>query len=506
MDVLSRHDVAAAVRSGRLLKSQRLTIICENAQAIAYRDLIELYLALSLVRSWQWVDPTCRTVSRQALARVVLRLLRDAAAWPFLYWRAWREVVRLAKRTGARGVLAPGRWALYIRSDHWFGVKSGGSVGHVRGVIEGLRSFGYDTWVVSTDHLAGVEGDSRFYLCVPVYELGRNLPECPVLLYNEQLLQFIRQRWADWAPSFVYQRYSLGNYAGVVLKQRYGVPYVCEYNGSFPWIARHWEKRRLFHERLMTRIELLNLHAADLVVVVSRALKEDLVARGIEAEKILVNPNGVDPVRYSPTIDGSFVRSRYGLDGKVVLGFVGTFGRWHGAEVLAEAFGRLLGQYPEYRDRVRLLMIGDGLTRPETEKRLAHHGAAWASVFTGMVPQEDAPAYLAACDILVSPHVPNPDGTPFFGSPTKLFEYMAMGKGIVASRLEQVGEVLSDGETALLAAPGDPDSLMQGLRRLIDDDALRARLGAAARRQAVARHTWHEHTQRIVEALEARCR
>ena len=57
------------------------------------------------------------------------------------------------------------------------------------------------------------------------------------------------------------------------------------------------------------------------------------------------------------------------------------------------------------------------------------------AVLTGLVPQEDGPEHLAACDILASPHVPNADGTPFFGSPTKLFEYMAMGKGIVASNL-----------------------------------------------------------------------
>ena len=103
--------------------------------------------------------------------------------------------------------------------------------------------------------------------------------------------------------------------------------------------------------------------------------------------------------------------------------------------------------------------------------------------------------------MLVSPHVPNPDGTPFFGSPTKLFEYMAMGKGIVASNLDQIGEVLEDGKTALLTPPGDVDALASAMARLAADAALRECLGGEARRVALERHTWRAHTQRTLDRL-----
>jgi len=122
----------------------------------------------------------------------------------------------------------------------------------------------------------------------------------------------------------------------------------------------------------------------------------------------------------------------------------------------------------------------------------------------GRVHQAEAPRHLAACDVLVSPHVPNADGSRFFGSPTKLFEYMAMGRPIVASRLEQIGQALDHEETALLVPPGDSEALVAALRCLLADPALRARLGAAARRAAEARHTWRRHTARIVEALADR--
>jgi glycosyltransferase involved in cell wall biosynthesis len=252
---------------------------------------------------------------------------------------------------------------------------------------------------------------------------------------------------------------------------------------------------------------MLNLTAADLIVVVSRAMEHELAARGVPREKILVNPNGVEPTTYSPDVDGSAVREQYGLREKTVIGFIGTFGPWHGAEVLAEAFGRLLEVRPDWRARLRLLMIGDGVRMPDVRAAIARHHVEEACVLTGLVPQADGPRYLAACDILASPHVPNPDGTPFFGSPTKLFEYMAMGKGIVASDLDQIGEVLDGGEhgrAAVMVAPGDVDSLVAGLTTLVEDPARGEALGRAARHLVLERHTWRAHTARIIDGLRRR--
>jgi glycosyltransferase involved in cell wall biosynthesis len=79
------------------------------------------------------------------------------------------------------------------------------------------------------------------------------------------------------------------------------------------------------------------------------------------------------------------------------------------------------------------------------------------------------------------PNVPNADDSRFFGSPTKLFEYMGLAKAIVASDLEQLGEVIADGETGLLCPPGDARAAADAVVRLLDDAGLRARLGEAAR-------------------------
>jgi glycosyltransferase involved in cell wall biosynthesis len=270
-------------------------------------------------------------------------------------------------------------------------------------------------------------------------------------------------------------------------------------------MSRHWG-HPLKYEELASKIELLDMNGADLVVVVSRPMRDELVARGVPDNRILVNPNGVDPERYSPAIDGSAVRAKYGFDGKIVIGFISTFQPWHGAEVLARAFVRLMSSHPRLRGSVRLMLIGTGSGLAAVEQIITSAGLEAETCFTGLVPQEEGPQFLAAADILASPHVPNADGTPFFGSPTKLFEYMAMGKPIVASDLDQIGEVLRHGETAWMVKPGDAAALAAGLERLVSDEPLRSALGEAARREAIARHTWRAHVSRILEALDARVR
>jgi glycosyltransferase involved in cell wall biosynthesis len=392
---------------------------------------------------------------------------------------------------------------VYLRTDLSFGVRAGGSVGHIAGVLNELADPGRPPPIfVTTAPVPTVRGEIEgHHVAVP--ERFWNFRELPTFMLNtvffDETLRAIGRR----PISFIYQRYSLNNYAGLRLAHRLGVPLVLEYNGSEIWMSRHWA-RPLAYETIASRIELLNVNGADLVVVVSRAMRDELVARGVDGSRVLVNPNAVDPDRYSPAVDGAAVRRRYGLEGQTVLGFISTFKQWHGAVVLAQAFVALMNEHPEHRNAVRLLMIGSGAEADEARRVISAAGFAQAAHFTGLVAQEEGPAHLAACDVLVSPHVPNADGSPFFGSPTKLFEYMAMGKGIVASDLDQIGEVLRHGETAWLVPPGDAVALAAGLDHLLHDADLRRSLGLAARLDVLAHHTWRAHVRRTLEALDAR--
>ena len=443
-----------------------------------------------------------RTITAGTLARWIGQIVTEPFKIDALIRRVEHIVGQLERELPQPRRMNPDltRAPLYLRSDLSFGVRAGGSVGHIAGVVNALAQIGAPPILVTTDEIATVDPGVEQHLVTPS-EVFWNFQELPTLVMNATLEAEATRVLAGRTPAFVYQRYSLNNFTGVGAARHFGVPLVIEYNGSEIWMSRHWG-RPLKHERLSERIELLNLRAADLVVVVSRAMKDEIVARGVDDARVLVNPNGVDPDRYSPGISGAAVRAKYGLGDATVIGFIGTFGPWHGAETLAHAYVKLRASNPAMASRVRLLMIGAGATLDTVRQILSAGGALEDATFTGLVAQEDGAAYLAACDVLVSPHVPNPDGTPFFGSPTKLFEYMAMGKGIVASRLDQIGEVLDDGKSALLTTPGDVDALAKGIARLVEDRTLRDCLGLEARRVVLERYTWREHTRRTIARLQ----
>jgi glycosyltransferase involved in cell wall biosynthesis len=444
-----------------------------------------------------------RTLTAAQLARWTAQLAAEPFRIPALLRRVQRaldDIDAERERTDRRpAVLNLAASPLYLRTDLSFGVRAGGSVAHIAGVVNELGRFTGPVTVLTSDDIPTLKPEVDVHH-VPPLESFWNFRELPTFLMNDAFDRAsagaITRR-----PAFVYQRYSLNNYAGLRIARRHGVPFVLEYNGSEIWMGRHWG-RALKYEALSRRIEQLNLSSADLIVVVSRAMRDGVVERGIDPESVFINPNGVDPERYRPDVDGGSIRERYGLRGMTVVGFIGTFGPWHGAEALARAFAKFVNEDPVRTSTVRLFMIGDGATMPAVRRILIDGGALDRTVFTGLVPQEEGPAYLAACDLLSSPHVPNPDGSPFFGSPTKLFEYMAMGRAIIASDLDQIGEVLDHGRTAWLVEPGDVDALTDGLRRLIDDPPLRRALGAAAQHEAVTRYTWREHTRRTIERLQ----
>lgn len=265
-------------------------------------------------------------------------------------------------------------------------------------------------------------------------------------------------------------------------------------------MAAHWGRTLPFGNSV-TRIEDANLAGATVVAVVSRPLADELAARGVDPAKVVVAPNGVDLDRFRPDAPATPLPG----DGPVI-GFSGSFGRWHGAEVLARAFVRLSAEWlPEDGPSPRLAMIGAGETLPAVRAIVAASASADRVLFPGAVPPDAMPGMLAACDVLASPQVANPDGSEFFGSPTKLFEYMAMGRATVASRLGQIAQIVEDGGNGLLVPPGDEMALAAALAQLCRDAGRRRRLGERARADMVARHGWDIHVRLILDAVRRHC-
>ena len=176
----------------------------------------------------------------------------------------------------------------------------------------------------------------------------------------------------------------------------------------------------------------------------------------------MVSIQGVDVDRFKPNCGGQEIRAALGISDRSVIGFVGTFGPWHGAPVLAEAAARISESV-----QCHFLFIGDGEQRKSVEEIIDSSTRKVSASFVGRVSHAEVRAYLDACDIFAAPNVAASDGSEFFGSPTKLFEYMAMARPVVASRLGQIADVIDDGTNGVLVEPGDAEGLARAIERLL---------------------------------------
>ena len=384
---------------------------------------------------------------------------------------------------------------VYLRTNKFRGQQEGGSFTHFRGTVKGFYQLGYRVYFIGSGEIK-IER-MNFQKTVIPYPQKFNFIEIPEIYYNWHFIFKVFKIIKQEKPLFIYQRLSVFNVCGAILSQMTSVPLILEYNSPGCWIRQRWGGL-LILKRLCCFMENFSLKKATLITAVSKPLKEGLLKRGISARKILVNYNGVDSENFNPNIDGSRIRERYKLGNKIVIGAVSTFGVWHGMPILAEAVGKIVSRIQNTKYQIHFLFIGDGVERLQCERIIRETKMEKYVTFTGIVSFRKIPQYLAACDILVSPHVPNPDGTPFFGSPTKLFEYMATGKGIVASDLGQIGEILEHKKTAWLVKPGDVNDLANGIIKLIEDRDLREKLGKNAREVVVKNYTWEQNAKRTI--------
>jgi glycosyltransferase involved in cell wall biosynthesis len=300
--------------------------------------------------------------------------------------------------------------------------------------------------------------------------------------------------WSDIPVRFVWQRHELFADAGLRLARDLGVPSVLFVPATKVWEAEQWGTARPGWGRwLERRGERPALVGADLVACGTQQVVDEVLRLGAPPEKVLLTPTGVDLDAFADPPDPAPLRARLGLEGRFVVGWVGSFRRFHAIEQAVEAAATV----PD----ASLLLVGDGPERPRIERLARDLGVP--ATFTGTVPHDDLPAHLAAMDagvVLARP------GAAFHYSPLKVAEYLAAGLPVVAPDIGQLAERLTDGVDSLLVPPHDPRALGTALRRLRDDPEERARLGKAARAAAEAEWSWDHQVRRVVDALERRTR
>ena len=286
----------------------------------------------------------------------------------------------------------------------------------------------------------------------------------------------------------------------LALGQRHGLPVVYEVRGFWEdtWLSRHPHREDLASSELYRRhrdLETSCMLAADLVVTLGEAMRDEIVARGVPAGKVLIVPNAVSEEFLQPLPDATALRAELGIKpGEHVVGLVSSLVPHEGIGTLLEATRRL-------KDRgqpVRVLIVGDGPERAALQRQAAELGLGEAAIFTGRVPAAKVREFHALLDVFVVPRTP--DRVCQLVTPLKPVEAMASGLCVVTSEVKALAEIIKPDVTGALTIPQDPVALADSLELLVCSPDIRRKLGDNAREWVARDRTWAHNAARYRDA------
>lgn len=354
---------------------------------------------------------------------------------------------------------------------------------HISGICRALLKMGHSVDIVAPLN-NNVKNDNK------ISRLSAKLPEILFelmeVIYNLFAMRKIGQRIRAKKYDFIYERYALLLWAGMISARRNKIPFILEVN--YTAHTPLYRKRSKLLLPLSRIIENYIYKKTDAIFVVSNYLKEQLVGMGVSEKKIYLTPNAVEDELFSQNISGIEIRNKFDLKDLFVIGFVGGFYPWHGLPFLLQAVKNL------GKDNLCLLLVGDGPMKEELKKIAVELNIRARLTFCGFVESKTLPAYIMAMDICVMPDSNN------YGSPMKIFEYMAMGKPVVAPRLGPIEEVIEDGKNGLLFDQGDINGITSCLNRLINDRELYDNISLNAKEKIFKNHLWKHNAEQIIMA------
>ena len=278
--------------------------------------------------------------------------------------------------------------------------------------------------------------------------------------------------------------------------RRLGIPVVYE-------ARAFWEDAAVDHGttregsvryRLTRRLETTLFRRADRVVVIARAMRDEIARRGVALGRIAVVPNGVDADRFNPLSRDESLARQFRLNGGCVFGFIGSFYHYEGLRFLLEALPDLRRRLPG----ARVLLVGAG----EEDAALRSLGAelGGAVVFAGQVPYAEVRRYYSLIDVFVCPR--RRMRLTELVTPLKPLEAMAMGQAVLGSDVGGLAELIEDGVTGVLFPAESRAGLVEAAVRLASDGEARRQLGARAREAVLRERSWRQVVSRYLTLYE----
>lgn len=369
-----------------------------------------------------------------------------------------------------------------------------GQAVHMDEMIDALRALGHEVVLVGPAR-GGQEaefGSDAGLIAALKRLLPRAIYEILEAGYSVPAFFRLYRAYRTHRPDVVYERYNLFMFAGLWLKYLTGTTLVLEVNGPI------FEERSLHDglslQRFAAWAQGTVWRGVDYTLPVTEVLAGYVRRYRVPVDRIHVIPNGINPVRFAEGRTGKDIKALYGVQDRLVLGFTGFIRSWNALDRVIELIARDAGAH-----NLHLLVVGDGPARQEITELAQTRGVADRLTITGVVERDDVAAYVNAFDIALIP------GVTEYASPLKLFEYLALGRAIVAPDMPNIREILTHGKNAVLfeANAGQEDAFAKAILRLYTDNALREQIASGAKAAIVAQGlTWSRNAQRVVEIVE----
>ena len=387
---------------------------------------------------------------------------------------------------------------LYVHRTRATGVEAV----HIGQIVLGLRRLGHRVSMLSPvgDFIEHVN-EPAVSVAAPKSAASRKRKalEMPEILfeileigYNLKAILDGLRKVSRGSVDGVYERYAIFGVAGMLLARWWGVPFVLEvnYTSLSPLVRR----RSRLMKPLARWCDGIVFRRATHLLAVSSYLKEELVNQfGVSPERVTVVPNAADPSVFDPAAARA-VEPERSMPAGPVIGFVGGFYKWHGLDLLVEAFMRIAKQFPS----ASLVLIGDGPMRETVATQASARGLPDRVIMPGRVPHAKLAPYVARFDVGVMPD------SNLYGSPMKVFEYMAMSVPVVVPNYAPLLDVVVDGVQGRVFERRDVDDLARCLSDMLADEARRKRMGTNARQAIVDTHNWMNNASVVAKHLGAR--
>ena len=296
--------------------------------------------------------------------------------------------------------------------------------------------------------------------------------------------------------AFVWEKHDLFYGPGKKLSEKLNVPLISYVHAPVVWEASKWGVKRYLWGRWLEKIEAVSLKKADLVAVVSEEVKKKVMAMGISEAKILISPMAVEPKLFSDN-NGKILKlkKKYKLEDKFVIGWTGSFRKFHGLDHVIKAFKHVSEKHPH----VVLMLVGDGAERNDAEILIEKLGISDKVIFTGRLKFLEIPKYISQFDIAV---VSARSAEGFHYSPLKLREYMAAGKAVLAPNAGEIPHTFNDEDNVKLFNAGNIESLEKGMLFYIENKDKAQEIGENGKKMILQSCTWEQELDKALNFLK----